>query len=268
MTFNKENSTQVKGVAILCMIAFHLFGFPERIPNEAVSPWFGTPLTKALQICVPIYLFMAGYGLQCIATKDIITWRGVFQRLHKLYIYYWWIAIPSIILGILLGYYNFDTKEIINSLMGLTSSYNGEWWFFSLYVELLLLFYFISRIKFEWKGYLLFIVIVLFVTRVSNKILPLDNNIIYQHHLKMILIDINIFMMGCFFSKFDVFSKLHDKYAFLFDNYIVSPLLITFPLFVRAYGPIIGITELFVVPMFIIGIVNICKIGGVKSYIF
>lgn len=43
----------------------------------------------------------------------------------------------------------------------------------------------------------------------------------------------------------------------------------TLPLIIRAYGPIIGITELFIVPMFVIGIVNICKImGGVKSFFF
>ena len=30
--FTKENSLEVKGVAILLMLAFHLFGFPERIP--------------------------------------------------------------------------------------------------------------------------------------------------------------------------------------------------------------------------------------------
>lgn len=50
MTFSKENSTQIKGEAIVCMIAFHLFGFPERIPDDAVNSWFGSPITKILQI--------------------------------------------------------------------------------------------------------------------------------------------------------------------------------------------------------------------------
>lgn len=36
----------------------------------------------------------------------------------------------------------------------------------------------------------------------------------------------------------------------------------------RAYLPLIGVTELLIVPMFCIGIVNVCKIGGVKSYFF
>lgn len=201
MTFSKENSTQVKGVAILCMIAFHLFGFPERLPNDAVNSWFASPLTKALQICVPIYLFMAGYGLQCVAAKGIVTWHGIIRRLSKLYISYWWIIIPFVVLGILIGYYDFNVREFICNITGLTSSYNGEWWFFSLYVELLLLFYFISRIRLEWRGYLLLMAVILIVTRGLVNVLPLDSSIIYQRHLKMVLIDLNIFMLGCFFQS-------------------------------------------------------------------
>ena len=60
MNLTKEHSIQIKGVAILCMVLFHLFGFPERIPTSV--QWMGMPIIKALQICVPIYLFMAGYG--------------------------------------------------------------------------------------------------------------------------------------------------------------------------------------------------------------
>lgn len=268
MIFSKENSIQVKGIAILCMIAYHLFGFPEKIPHDAIHSWFGSPITKAFQICVPIYLFIGGYGLQCIANKDSITWKEIIRRLHKLYSSYWWIAIPFIIAGFMVGYYAIDLKEFLNNLSGLISSYNGEWWFFSLYIELLILFYFISRIKFGWKGYLLLMTIILFITRSINKMLPLDDCIIYQRHLKMILIDLNIFMLGCFFSKFDIFNKLNKKYSFLFNSHIVALLLITFPLITRAYGPIIGITELFIVPMFVIAIVNICKKWGGGFFLF
>jgi hypothetical protein len=269
MIFSKENSIQVKGVAILCMIAYHLFSFPERILNDAIHSWFGSPITEAFQICVPIYLFIGGYGLQCIANKDSITWKEIIRRLYKLYISYWWVAIPFIIVGFMVGYYAIDLKEFLNNLSGLKSSYNGEWWFFSLYVELLILFYFISRIKFGWKRYLLLMTIILFITRSINKMLPLDDCIIYQRHLKMILIDLNIFMLGCFFSKFNIFDKLNKKYSFLFNNHIAALLLMTLPLIIRAYGPIIGITELFIVPMFVIGIVNICKImGGGKIFLF
>ena len=269
MIFSKENTKQVKGAAIFCMIAFHLFGFPERVPSNIDHSWFGCPITKALQICVPIYLFMAGYGLQSIAAKGIVTWIGIARRLRKLYASYWWIISPFVVLGLLIGYYSFDVKEILCNYIGLTSSYNGEWWFFSLYVELLMLFYFISRIRLEWKRYLVLMITILFITRGAIKFLHWNECIIYQRHLKMILVDLNIFMLGCFYSKFDIFGRLYNKYAFLFDNYMVAPLLLVFPLLVRAYVPMIGITELFVVPIFIIGVVNVCKLrGGGKFFSF
>lgn len=54
MNLTKDHSIQIKGAAILCMMLFHLFGFPERISTSAW--WMGMPIIKALQICVPIYL--------------------------------------------------------------------------------------------------------------------------------------------------------------------------------------------------------------------
>lgn len=70
----KDNTIQLKGMAILCMIIYHLFGFPERIPEEYVSSLMGNPIIKSFQICVPIYLFLAGYGIQCVVAKRTITW--------------------------------------------------------------------------------------------------------------------------------------------------------------------------------------------------
>ena len=63
------------------MVLFHLFGFPERIPTSV--QWMGMPIIKALQICVPIYLFMAGYGLQCIVAKGTVTWMSIGKRLKN-----------------------------------------------------------------------------------------------------------------------------------------------------------------------------------------
>lgn len=69
--FTKENSLEVKGVAILLMLAFHLFGFPERIPVISIE-WIGSPVIKAFQICVPLFLFLGGYGLECVVVKKSI----------------------------------------------------------------------------------------------------------------------------------------------------------------------------------------------------
>ena len=98
-----------------------------------------------------------------------------------------------------------------------------------------------------------------FLTRVQNNVLHLDDSVIVERHLKMVLIDLNIFMLGCFFARFDVFRWLYKKCAWLFDNYVLAPFLLIIPILVRAYLPVIGITELFTVPIFIVGVVNICN---------
>lgn len=260
MNLTKDHSIQIKGAAILCMMLFHLFGFPERISTSAW--WMGMPIIKALQICVPIYLFMAGYGLQCVAKKEGITWRIIGKRLKKLYLSFWWVAVPFITIGCIIGYYAFNAETVFYNLLGLTASCNGEWWFFSLYAELLVLFYFISKIRLGWKGYLLLMLGLLIFTRALNGVLRLDDGIIVERHLKMLLIDLNVFMLGCFFAKFDIFGWLNEQYFWLYKKTWLAPLFILIPILVRAYLPLIGITELLIVPIFCVGIVNICKTGG------
>ena len=82
----KDNTAQIKGIAVLCMIFLHLFANPHRIPTESKLDWMGVPITHAFQICVPIYLFMAGYGLQCLAAKGGVNWQHIGKRLQKLYV--------------------------------------------------------------------------------------------------------------------------------------------------------------------------------------
>lgn len=106
---SKQNTLQIKGTAILCMIIFHLFGFPDRLPENIYIDWFGSPIMKAFQICVPIYLFMAGYGLQCTYQNRNTKWDDILNRIKKTYKFFWWVAIPFIILGITAGYYHINT---------------------------------------------------------------------------------------------------------------------------------------------------------------
>lgn len=98
MNLTKDHSIQIKGAAILCMMLFHLFGFPERISTSAW--WMGMPIIKALQICVPIYLFMAGYGLQCVAKKGGDNMEDHWKTIEEIIfvflvgssaIYYYWL---------------------------------------------------------------------------------------------------------------------------------------------------------------------------------
>lgn len=80
-----------------------------------------------------------------------------------------------------------------------------------------------------------------------------------ERHLKMILIDLNIFMLGCFFAKFNIFGWLHERCYWLCKKIYFAPLLLVIPILVRACLPLIGVMELLIVPMFCIEIVIIYK---------
>lgn len=257
-----NNTLEIKGIAILCMIFYHLFAFPEKIPTENILQWMGTPITKAFQICVPIYLFMSGYGLQCTAIKKRnITLNDIWKRIKKLYIYFWWIAIPFITIGLIIHYYSINPlKNLILNLIGMESSFNGEWWFYYLYVELLILFLPISKLNVKRNTYIIIMIFILLISRLLNTILPLDEKILILRHVKMILININIFILGCFFAKYDIFKWMTNRFNGILKKNYIQPILLIFPILVRAYIPMIGITELITVPLFILGIINTCNI--------
>lgn len=264
----KNNTQQIKGAAILCMILLHLFAYPERLPEVGHLAWMGHPLTHAMQICVPIYLFMAGYGLQCVAARGTVTWANILRRLRKLYVGFWWVALPFTAAGVAVGFYALDWSTLTLALTGVSTGYvNGEWWFFSLYAELVLLFWLISRIRLGWRGYLLLMLGVLIGSRALIQVLPLDESVIALRHVKMLLIDTNIFMLGCFCSRFDVFGSVMRRLPWLAHPLSVAA-LVAVPILGRAYLPLIGITELLFVPMFCLGIVNGCKFGGGKIFAF
>ena len=73
---NKTESLQLKGIAILMMLFLHLFNTADRVElcNISIYFWNGKPLVLAMSrvaaFCVPIYLFISGYGLTCSYKKN------------------------------------------------------------------------------------------------------------------------------------------------------------------------------------------------------
>lgn len=245
---SKQNTLQIRGGAIIMMVAYHLCGCPE-IYNEVHPEWYGSPITKALVLCVPIYLFLSVYGLQC---GGAFGFEKLWKRLRKLYQTFGWVFIPFVSVGMFVGYYSLPSSvsDFLMNFLGLTYRYNAEWWFFCIYLGQLLGFLLLSRLNVRWYYYL-FIMILLFVG--SRFILksPID----FNFWMEMFLIYVNVFMLGAFFSKFDVFKILDDK---LPDNKLFILMCGIFgcvlSIIIRAYSPSVGIVELFSVPLFVWGI--------------
>lgn len=248
---SKEDTVNIKGAAILMMVAYHLIGCPQKLA-EPHPEWFGHPITQAGVLCLPIYVFLSGYGLQCGGAMDI---RRLLSRLWKLYTAFWWIAVPFIGLGIAIGYYTMPSSDgIILGFLGLDYRYNDTWWFFSIYIGQLTGFLAIGRIKTTMCRYAILMAMIFVTTRV---ILKLDIEVFM---LRMFLIYVNIFMLGCFFAIYDVFGTvnqhIHRIMKKLIRENIMMKLIyaaggVTVALLLRAYFPVVGFAELIAVPLFV-----------------
>ena len=138
----KEQTTILKGVAILMMLFLHLFNNPELGKICEPLVYIGNlPLVNILsRACNPvgIFLMLSGYGLSYTYSHSSITLKGQGKRLLKLYIHYW------IILFIFVGIGSFVRPErypgsltdIFLNVTSLSNSYNSETWFLFPYMLL------------------------------------------------------------------------------------------------------------------------------------
>ena len=98
-----NDTIAMKAIAILCMLAHHLWTFPERIAGGPLESFFhisGLPLTAHFgvfaKICVSMFFFLGGYGLY---KKYFGKRYNLFERLKKLYFAYWKIFVIFVPIG-------------------------------------------------------------------------------------------------------------------------------------------------------------------------
>ena len=101
--FNKDKSVQLKGVAIIFMFWLHLYGHDNLIQdgNYYTELWGGVTqfLLTLSSICVPIFIFIAGYGY---AIKENNP-KPLFQTIWNLYKKVWLVLIVFFPLALYFG---------------------------------------------------------------------------------------------------------------------------------------------------------------------
>ena len=144
--FGRQQSTHIKGVAIVMLILHHLFFFPSSNPwftSLFFNRWGGVEffLSSVSKLCITLFFFVSGYGLWQASSHDTHLWKSCFRRLRSIYTIY----IFTVVITVLLLYFMggslvlLSVRHALETCLGINVAINGSWWFFIIYVELLLL---------------------------------------------------------------------------------------------------------------------------------
>lgn len=214
----KSESLQLKGSAILIMVLLHLFNRQENVDQCIISINFlGEPLVgqlaKFVEICVPLYLFLSGYGLYLQFKKNGSTFP--LKRILKLFLIFWTCFIIFIPLGCFLfpKFYPGGWIVFIENITAWKTSYNWEWWFIFPYILLLL----VANKLFQCIQHWNFVTSAIFsgiVYVVSYLIISLYKPYLVKYYalfnffefLRMVC----SFMWGGLFAKYDLFEKIKN----------------------------------------------------------
>lgn len=142
---NKETSTIIKGIAILMMLFYHLFGRDNL--TEICTPLLyigNTPLVRYItNACYPVSFFMilSGYGLTYCYKKNQLSPIIQGKRILKLYVHYWLVLLIFVTIGHFIkpDIYPNNLIHILINIVGINCTYNGEIWFLLPYAIISLL---------------------------------------------------------------------------------------------------------------------------------
>ena len=216
--FNKEKSIIVKGFAILCMITYHVWGVNKYQPILGNSFNIEKFIGQFGHICVPIYLFLSGYAMYLVACRSNFKYIDLIKRVIKLLLKYWLIFIIFIPFGFFIfGVYKCNITELFLNFTTIKISYNGDWWFLRLYIQLMIIFpifkYIVSKYTVRKTliisgliyllGFFMFLALKINLSNITK-------TLIYQD-IQVVFVDQLIFTIGCIFAKYNLFMQIQEK---------------------------------------------------------
>ena len=142
---DKQQSTQLKGIAILMMLWYHLF-YREEVAELCTPLLFisDEPVARMVaRACYPVsfFLILSGYGLSFLYRQGRLGLKSQLLRLLRLYIHYWVVLLIFVTIGFFVNpeRYIIDPVHLAANITGLHCTYNGETWFLLPYAIICLL---------------------------------------------------------------------------------------------------------------------------------
>lgn len=156
LTLTPTDSNELKGIAVLMLLFHHLFYIDNGLFNELTINGNNVihAIAHACKACVPLFVFLSGYGLMASMEKqEKFNIRHFFaRRFTKLYMNFWLIWLLFVPIGVLLFDRTFNTVYTGNipldfclDLLGILNvtgryGFNPTWWFYSCIISLYILF--------------------------------------------------------------------------------------------------------------------------------
>lgn len=172
-----NDTTVLKGVAILLLLAHHLFY--KGVGYDDIHLYGNHYLFKEIgimsKLCVDIFVFLSGYGLTVSAENSLTNKKKYYlHRYVKLMANYWFIWLIFVPISVFVfnrtfedAYGDYILIKFVLDFFGIISTfgtlgYNATWWFYSLVIVLYLLFPFIYRMAKEKPVLLLALSLILY----------------------------------------------------------------------------------------------------------
>lgn len=230
LRFDKNVSLSVKGLAILMMVAHHLYtdsidDLGSRLDFYGCSDvWcsFGA----MCKLCVSLFMFVGGYG-SCI----MLNRKSAKERVVSILWRFWILLL--LLSPILLYFHKTSITEIIVNAFCLSSSVNGSWWFlqtYIIYIALLPVYGFLTKMKWNYQVVVIifFTVLNLLAPKVRAMSIPLSTEL---HYVMYYLLIYYSGMLVCKNKFVDIVCHRHKSGTAIFIGCVLFGTTIVFRVF-------------------------------------
>lgn len=284
---SREDTKILKAIAVILMLAHHLWAFPDRIAGGELKHLLSFLGTSSIayvgsfgKICVSLFFFLGGYGVYISSygkRYDIVT------HVKRLYISYWKVFFIFIPMGFLLFgdqtaycqkeaicyiFSNFSWKEFLENFTGINFTYNSEWWFLRSYIIALVSFPIVCSIVEKCTARVNILIVIISSILVTN-VLPtignieaigsLNNNYLYSKLFCQSAPYVACFWMGVVVAKDGLLKRLEES---LEENKLLNPiadvLIWGFVIYFRQVG-IGDAMDIFYVPVLCVVSMNFVR---------
>lgn len=237
----KDESTIIKGIAILMMLFLHLFNglihdiHPDFL-NEPYQPLFfigDHPIEYILTRCcrpVPFFFILSGYGIGYMYTNGKLSINSQARRLFHIFIAYWISLLLFVSIGHFMGDENYpgDIWKLIGNVTSYSDSYNLSMWFLFPYTMICLSSVLFIKIIEHRKSYLVALIITGLIYGVTGYIIK---NHIHEigyasvsGHLLQYLQYLFPFTCGIILERTSVLK--HPKWQFFEQHKLITAFLL------------------------------------------